>query len=116
AINDALIRAESSTVATAEGGGSASFQITNNTIGWERGNLLFNSLETLLGDVVHNVSEPLGEGQIAARAENPFVVEASISDSHVVAGGTVAVHAQNEASILSSIDNEASGSVTALFD
>ena len=96
--NSSHIVSENSTVATAANGNKASaFQISNNTIGWERGNLLFNTVETLLGDVVHNIAEPAGASDIRLRTENPFNVEASISNTDITSNGDVSVEAVSEA-------------------
>ncbi|WP_395446238.1 LEPR-XLL domain-containing protein (plasmid) [Aminobacter sp. UC22_36] len=115
--NSSHIVSENSTVATAANGNKASaFQISNNTIGWERGNLLFNTVETLLGDVVHNIAEPAGASDIRLRTENPFNVEASISNTDITSNGDVSVEAVSEAVISASIDNRATASYEALFD
>ncbi|MGB3645615.1 MAG: LEPR-XLL domain-containing protein, partial [Mesorhizobium sp.] len=114
--NRSLIDAHLSTVAMAEGNSAGAFQIANNTIGWERGNFLFNTVETLLGDVVADVAGAVGDQNTRLRTENPFVVEASITGGTVASDGDVLVNAVSGAMVASSIDNEASANVEALFD
>jgi len=58
--NRSLISSENSTVSSVTGVSAGAFQIANNTIGWERGNFLFNTVETLLGDVVADVAGQVG--------------------------------------------------------
>ena len=107
ATNSSTITAETATVAMSTGTGkAAAFQIAHNTIGYERTNVLFNTVENLVG-------APL-------TSENAFIIEASITNSAVNAGagthGAVAVDAISDATISARISNEASGAVVAIVD
>ena len=79
---------ENSAVSTGEGAKkAAALQIANNTIGWERSNLLFNTVETLLGDVVDDIAEPVGAGDTSCATASVHgrgfgqPIPASVSDA-----------------------------------
>ena len=72
-----------------------------NTVGWDAQNVLYDTLDALLGT------------QIGTK--DPDVTTAYISDSSVSAGGTLTVKALSEGNISSSIGNDATAATTALF-
>src|SRR5690606_31222423 len=114
--NASVIDATNSTASLTQGGSSAiSLQIASNTIGYERGNLLFGTLETLIGDVVSDGAS-LADSDLALRQSSPVKVLARIADSTVTTPGAVVVIAVNSGSIRSQVDNQASAAVVAVLD
>jgi len=88
--------------ATTSGDTAVGISLAFNTIGWQPQNLLFNTLDALLGDSV------LG-------SETPAEVEAYIQDSTVTAGGDLAVQAHNLPLLNAFITNQAESAASALF-
>src|SRR5690606_39688566 len=60
-------------------------------------------------------SSDLGS-DLRLRHQNPFGVEASITNSDIVSDATVSVNAVSSAEIIATVDSSASASYEALFD
>ena len=101
--NSSTISVENSAISTGEGAKSMkALQIANNTIGWERSNLLFDSVETLLGDFVDDT------GLAALRQQSVFNVDALVTGSTIVSSADVVVEALSSGLITAVLDNKAS--------
>ncbi len=94
----------------------AALTIAKNTIGWNRANVLFSTLETVFGEPLSDLKLIDGAPDLRLTHENPFKVEAAIDNTTTVSDGAVSVTADSKAHITAEISNDASGSVTALFD
>jgi hypothetical protein len=94
---DATVQSVTSTGANAVGA-----TLAFNTIGWQPNNLLFDSLDFLMG-------LPLG-------VEQPAQVEASILNSTINAAGNLSLSAVSDASLNATIGNEATSAASALFN
>ncbi|NGP18571.1 LEPR-XLL domain-containing protein [Devosia chinhatensis] len=107
--NSSTITAKNSAISIDEGAKKMeAMQIANNTIGWERSNLLFNTVETLLGDFVEDTT------LAALREQTNFNVDALISGSTVWSSGAVTVDALSAGLITAVLDNKTSGAFQSL--
>jgi len=98
---DATTRSASTSGAT-----SASFLLAFNTIGWQAQNVLFNTVDALLGDPL--ISNALGNS-------DPSGVEAYLWNSQVTAAGAVTITGVSEAQINALVSNDATSAPTAFF-
>src|SRR5262249_51848597 len=93
-------------VATESADTAKAIQLAFNTIGWKSQNVLFNTVDALLGD-------PLIQG--AFSGAEPAITEAYIKNSTVVAAGEVSVTATNAAQLNATISNAADSTASALY-
>ncbi|MDZ7841198.1 MAG: DUF4347 domain-containing protein [Gammaproteobacteria bacterium] len=98
--NTAAIEAET-LQATTTGDTAASVILAFNTIGWQSQNVLFNSIDALLGT---EIGDP-----------NPALSEAFIRDSGVNSSGDITLTALNEAEIDSRISNASTATASAMI-
>ena len=103
--NLSLIQAETHAAAVS-GANSAAFLLAFNTVGWQASNVLFNTIDAIIGDPL--ISHALG-GEKAAR------VDAHILNTRVDSAGSVTVAATSEAKISSLVSNDATSAPTAFF-
>ena len=91
---------------TTSGDTAVGVTLAFNTIGWEAQNLLFNTLDALLGSP--EISDAFDN-------EQPAEVQATIQDSTVTAGANLSLSAISEAQINSTISNQATSAAVALY-
>src|SRR5262249_4684899 len=91
----------SSSGTSGSGGTSVGVTLAFNSIGWQAQNVLFNALDALLGDPL--LASAFG-------GENPSDATATMLNTVVNAGGAVAVKAQTNATITSTISNTTTAS------
>ncbi|MCP3937754.1 MAG: hypothetical protein GY708_20575, partial [Actinomycetia bacterium] len=87
---------------TATGDTGVGVTLAFNTIGWESQNVLFNTIDALLGDTL------IGD-------EQPAEVIAAIEDSTVDGAGNLAVTADNDIGLNATVSNAATSEASALF-
>jgi hypothetical protein len=92
--------------ATTSGDTAVGVVLAFNTIGWQAQNVLFNTLDALLGDPV--IASALGDAE-------PAQVQAYILNSDVDAAGGITLSALNLAQINAVVGNEATAAAVALF-
>lgn len=96
--NTSSLTAENKAVVEA-GAQSVSVLLAFNSVGWSPSNVLFNSLDALIGDPA--LSD-------AFNGETPVNAEAFIINATVDADGEIRVNAENNASVLARMANDAS--------
>ncbi|HZI44062.1 MAG TPA: hypothetical protein VFD53_02515, partial [Ilumatobacter sp.] len=106
ATNDSLIEA-TNLVAMQSGAQSIGIALAFNTIGWGRSNLLFNIVDTLLGDPL--ISSAFG-GNL-----HPSEALASVTNSPITSAGAVSVTAGSTAHIIAVVSNNATSAPAALM-
>ena len=92
--------------ATTSGDKAVGVTLAFNTIGWQSQNVLFNTLDALLGDPL--IANALGNAE-------PAQVQSYILDSTVDATGAVQLIAYNDAQITARVSNEATSAAAALY-
>ncbi|MFO1001307.1 MAG: hypothetical protein U0936_13260, partial [Planctomycetaceae bacterium] len=98
--NTALINART-LASTSAGNSSGTGTLAFNTVGWAAQNLLFNTVDTLLG------SSAIG-------SEQPVKASAIIEDSTINADGDVSVTATSEATVKALLSNESTSKAAAI--
>ncbi|KMO27897.1 LEPR-XLL domain-containing protein, partial [Methylobacterium aquaticum] len=86
---------------------SIGFVLAFNAVGYQQGNILFNAIDTIVGD-------PLIAA--ATKAEQPADATASITGTTLAAGGDVAVGAENTAQIGAQVGDEVTQSTAAEYE
>ena len=105
AFNQSQIDATTNSASTS-GANAAAFLLAFNTIGWRAQNVLFNTLDAILGDP--EISSALGN-------EQPARVAAYLHDTRIRSGGGLTVESQNQALIHSRSRNDATSAPSAFF-
>jgi hypothetical protein len=105
AANSSSINAETLTMASS-GANAFGLILAFNTVGWKAQNVLFNTVDALLGDPL--IASSLGN-------EDPSRVEVFILDSSLDVAGYLTLTAISNASITSNVGNNATSAPTALF-
>jgi hypothetical protein len=99
--NTSIIDAINNSVTTT-GDTAVGASIAFNTIGWESQNLLFQTIDAIIGTDIGD--------------EKPAEVKAYIQDSNVTIAGNVSLNAESKAEITSSVSNDATSSASALVN
>ena len=86
--------------ATTSGGSVISALVAFNTVGWQEQNILFQSVDALLGTPIGN--------------ENPSMASAFIEDTVFSAAGDLMIQADNEATLNATISNKATAASAAM--
>ncbi len=105
ALNVSQIDATTKSASTS-GANSYSFLLAFNTIGWRAQNVLFNTVDAILGDPL--ISNALGNSQ-------PDGTEAYIHDSKLDVSGAISVQAVDRSQINSLVSNMATSAPSAFF-
>jgi Lipase len=92
--------------ATTSGDTGVGVILAFNTIGWQAQNVLFNTLDALLGDPL--IASAFGNADAAQ-------VQAYILDSSVHAAGAIRLSALNQAQLNAEVGNEATSAAAALY-
>ncbi|MCP4891449.1 MAG: hypothetical protein GY904_33260, partial [Planctomycetaceae bacterium] len=77
-----------------------------NTVGWDPENVLFNTIDAIIGDPTNSA---------AYSGSNPVSTVAAIENSSVNADGSITIESRNIASIQSDVSNETTSAASALF-
>ncbi len=85
---------------TTSGGDATTVLVAFNSIGWQEQNILFNTIDALLGTPIGN--------------ENPSMASAFIEDSVLSADGELMLEAKNAATLIAEVSNESTASSAAV--
>ncbi|MGD8421483.1 MAG: hypothetical protein PVJ78_13640, partial [Gammaproteobacteria bacterium] len=107
ALLDATLRSSTQTGDTAD-----AISLAFNSVGWQPQNVLFNTIDAILGDPL--VSKAFN-GELDADAEHLTRAHAHITDSTVDADGNVSLDAYNDAQLNATVSNAAESAASALF-
>ena len=107
AVNSTQIDARLYSVGTSSGGTAGSVTIAHNTVGWDSQNILFNTIDTIVG--APYIADNGFDGNVGSNAK------AFISKSAVDAGGKLTVNADNDVGINATVSNAASTESSALY-
>ncbi|ETR65274.1 MAG: hypothetical protein OMM_14517, partial [Candidatus Magnetoglobus multicellularis str. Araruama] len=99
--NTSIIEATTKSVTTS-GDKAVGASLAFNTIGWEAQNLLFQTIDAIIGTEIGD--------------EKPAEVKAYIQDSNLTIAGNVSLNAVSKAEITSSVSNDATSSASALVN
>src|SRR5690606_18839513 len=99
AVNDSGITATNASQSYTSGGDSAGVTLAFNSVGWTAQNVLFNTIDAILGDPI------LAGLSFAGKADGG--AQATLSDSDVQIGGDVSVAALSTAVIEAEVSNDA---------
>ena len=99
--NTSIIDATNTSVTT-KGDTVVGASLAFNTIGWESQNLLFQTIDAIIGN---NIGD-----------EKPAEVKAYIQDPNLTIAGNVSLNAESKAEITSSVSNDATSSASALVN
>jgi hypothetical protein len=99
--NMSIIDATNTSVTTT-GDTAVGASLAFNTIGWESQNILFQTIDAIIGTDIGD--------------EQPSEVKAYIQDSNLTISGNVSLNAESKAEITSSVSNDATSSASALVN
>ncbi|MBF0453057.1 MAG: LEPR-XLL domain-containing protein, partial [Candidatus Magnetomorum sp.] len=87
---------------TTTGDTAVGMTLAFNTIGWESQNILFNTIDALIGTDIGN--------------QQPAEVQAYIENTGLIIGGNLSVTASNSAHLTASVSNDATSAASALMN
>jgi hypothetical protein len=87
---------------TTSGDTSVGATLAFNTIGWKSQNILYNTIDALIGTDIGD--------------EQPAEVKAYITDSTLTAGGNISINADQKSTITANVSNDSTSAASALVD